>query len=63
MDLLFDEVMLYHDETALDRYIEDRMLNPEGRVGKRFSLLPAGQEVDVQLVSTGGTHLLKEPAQ
>lgn len=33
MDLLYDEIMLYHDETLLDRYIEDRMQNPEGRVG------------------------------
>ena len=38
MDLLYDEIMLYHDETLLDRYIEDRMLNPDGRVGIRFGL-------------------------
>lgn len=28
LDLLYDEVMLYHDESALDRYIEDRLLHP-----------------------------------
>ena len=38
MDLLYDEIMLYHDETLLDRYIEDRMLHPEGNVGIRFGL-------------------------
>ena len=38
MDLLYDEIMLYHDETLLDRYIEDRMMNPKGCVGLRFGL-------------------------
>ena len=38
MDLLYDEIMLYHDETLLDRYIEDRMQHPEGRVAQRFGL-------------------------
>ena len=45
MDLLYDEIMLYHDETLLDRYIEDRMLNPEGRVGTRFGLAKTGNQV------------------
>ena len=42
MDLLYDEIMLYHDETLLDRYIEDRMLHPEGNVGIRFGLAKTG---------------------
>lgn len=36
MDLLYEEIMLYHDEHILDAYIEDRMLNPDGVVGVRF---------------------------
>lgn len=43
MDLMYDEVMLYHDEGALDRYIEDRMLHPEGRTGERFGLAPSSE--------------------
>ena len=42
MDLLYDEIMLYHDETLLDRYIEDRMLHPEGVVGIRFGITKTG---------------------
>jgi len=42
MDLLYDEIMLYHDETLLDAYIEDRMLNPDGVVGQRFGLVNPG---------------------
>ena len=42
MDLLYDEIMLYHDEALLDRYVEDKMLHPEGRVGERFGLVPTG---------------------
>ncbi len=41
MDLLYDEIQLYHDETLLDAYIEDRMLNPEGTVGAKFGLKQA----------------------
>ena len=49
MDLLYDEVMLYHDETLLDRYIEDRMLHPKGRTALRFGLVPVGgQAADAQ---------------
>ena len=44
MDLLYDEVMLYHDDTMLDRYIEDRMQNPEGRTGARFGILATGNK-------------------
>ena len=36
MDLLYEEVMLYHDERLLDAYIEDRAQNPDGVVGHRF---------------------------
>ena len=43
MELLYDEVMLYHDETALDSYIEDRALHPEGRTGERFGLAPSSE--------------------
>lgn len=39
MDLLYDEIMLYHDETFLDSYIEDRMQNPDGITGYRFGFL------------------------
>ena len=39
MDLLYDEIMLYHDESLLDRYIEERLQHPEGRVGHRFGIL------------------------
>jgi|FrelakmetLWP11LW_1041352.scaffolds.fasta_scaffold761562_1 hypothetical protein len=42
MDLLYDEIMLYHDERLLDRYVEDKMSHPEGMVGKRFGLAPTG---------------------
>ena len=45
LDLLYDEVMLYHDENALDRYIEDRMTYPEGRTGARFGLQPTGNAI------------------
>lgn len=38
MDLMYDEIQLYHDETLLDAYIEDRMLNPEGKVAQKFGL-------------------------
>ena len=41
MDLLYDEIQLYHDETLLDAYIEDRMLNPEGTVAAKFGLKQA----------------------
>ena len=44
MDLLYDEVMLYHDDTMLDRYIEDRMQNPEGRTGARFGIVATGNK-------------------
>ena len=39
MDLLYEEVMLYHDERLLDAYIEDRTLNPDGVVGHRFGCI------------------------
>ena len=38
MDLLYDEIQLYHDENLLDAYIEDRMLHPEGRVAAKFGI-------------------------
>jgi len=41
MDLLYDEVMLYHDSARLDAYIEDRLQCPQGRTGIRFNLLGA----------------------
>ena len=55
MDLLYDEILLYHDESLLDRYIEDRMLHPEGRTGQRFGLIangnPLKQYADEQQLS------------
>ena len=37
-DLLYDEIMLYHDEQLLERYIQDKNDNPSGSVGKRFGI-------------------------
>ena len=45
MDLMYDEIMLYHDETLLDRYIEDRMMHPEGRCGQRFGQVQTGNPI------------------
>ncbi len=56
MDLLYDEVMLYHDENALDRYIEDRTLHPEGRTGERFGLAPSSELLrQISESAAGGT--------
>ena len=46
LDLLYDEVMLYHDESALDRYIEDRLMHPDGSTGSRFGLISAKQNAE-----------------
>ena len=58
MDLLYDEIMLYHDESLLDKYIEDRMLHPEGCVGIRFGLSKTGYAIkEPQLHHGGGSGL------
>lgn len=39
-DLLYEEVMLYHDDSLLEKYIEDRIKFPQGCLGERFGLEP-----------------------
>jgi len=45
-DLLYDEIMLYHDEKRLEDYIKDKMQNPQGSVGVRFGINHQGREVE-----------------
>ena len=42
-DLLYDEIMLYHDEKLLDAYIKDKAANPQGSVGARFGINHQGR--------------------
>jgi len=42
-DLLYDEIMLYHDETLLEAYIQDKEANPQGSVGARFGINHQGR--------------------
>jgi hypothetical protein len=35
--LIYEEVMLYHDEETLNRYIDEKKKFPDGILKKRFS--------------------------
>jgi len=35
--------MLYHDETLLEAYIQDKEANPQGSVGARFGINHQGR--------------------
>ena len=37
-DLLYDEIMLYHDEEHLEKYLLDKQQNPCGSTKKKFKL-------------------------
>lgn len=37
-DLMYEEIMLYYDEKLLEKYISDKISNPEGTTGLRFGL-------------------------
>jgi hypothetical protein len=37
-DLLYEEVLLYHDDNALKTYLDNKKKNPEGILHKRFAL-------------------------
>jgi hypothetical protein len=35
-DLIYEEIMLYHDEQLVKQYLDDKAKNPEGILDKRY---------------------------
>ena len=38
IDLIFEEIMLYHSDDALKQYMTDKKKYPEGKLGERYKL-------------------------